>query len=48
VRRNAAEALGRIGPEAKEAIPELARLVEKDPAESVRKVAREALEKIRK
>jgi vesicle coat complex subunit len=46
VRASAAWALGNIGPEAGPAAPELKRLTEKDPDESVRRDAREALEKI--
>jgi HEAT repeat protein len=48
VRRGAARVLGWIGPEAKEAVPDLERLAEMDPEEFVRKNARDALEKIRK
>jgi hypothetical protein len=48
VRTAAAGALGEIGPEAKEANLELERLAEKDPMESVRQRAQDAVEKIRK
>ena len=46
VRASAAWALGNIGPKAAEAAPELKRLTENDPDETVRRDAREALEKI--
>ena len=46
IRKSTAEALGRIGPEAKEAVPALERLL-KDSDGDVRKAAAEALEKIR-
>jgi HEAT repeat protein len=46
VRASAAWALGNIGPKAKQAAPKLKRLAEKDPDESVRHDAREAIEKI--
>ena len=42
-----AKALGRVGPAAKEAIPELERLAAGDPDEDVRCIARDALKKIR-
>jgi len=46
VRGNAAHALGRIGPAAKDAVPELAKLL-KDPITDVREVAASALSKIK-
>lgn len=46
-RNFAATRLGRMGPAAAEAIPELERLAAKDPNPTVRKTAAEALEKIR-
>ena len=46
VRGDAVEALGRIGPDAKMAVPALNELL-KDANESVRKAAAEALEKIK-
>jgi len=46
--KDAADALGEIRPDAKQAIPELERLAEKDPNISVREKFRDALNKIRK
>lgn len=47
VRKQAADTLGQIGPEAQEAIPALVRLLA-DPSSQVREAAAKALEKIRK
>jgi len=43
----AARSLGKMGAKAKDAIPELERLVKEDENEKVREMAAEALEKIR-
>lgn len=48
MRQQTAYALGNIGSEAKEAVPALKRLAERDPIEDVRRIAREALKKIGK
>jgi HEAT repeat protein len=47
IRSGAARNLGEMGPKAVDALPELDRLAREDPAENVRKRAREAVEKIR-
>ena len=47
-RKNAIEALGAIGADAKDALPELKALAEKDPRNDVRQLATEAVESITK
>ena len=47
VQCNAAEALGKLGPAAKAAIPALTEAAKYDPSGYFRDAAREALEKIR-
>ena len=47
-RDQSAQALGKIGPAAKDAIPELDRVARNDIVGPVRTSAREALERIRK
>ena len=48
VRSLACEYLGRLGPEAREAVPQLTRLAEREREPRVRRAASEALKKIRR
>ena len=47
VRREAAVALGQIGPAARKAAPVLSKLIQRDPNTLVRKAARAALARVR-
>jgi HEAT repeat protein len=48
LRLHAIETLGAIGPDAKDALPELKKLAESDPREHIRDLAAEAIQKIEK